>query len=110
MQVGVLEGKSVERCPQCMGIWFNGMDHQLLKKANGSELIDTGPVELGQQFNVAFYVPCPVCELPMEKVNEKSQSHITYEACREGHGAFFDAGEYRDYKNKTVSDLFKRIF
>lgn len=110
MEFGALNEIRVERCPQCMGIWFNENDHKLLKKVKGSELIDVGPVDLGKEFNGAFYVPCPVCGEAMTKVSEKVQSHITYETCPTGHGVFFDAGEYKDYKEKTVGDFLKRLF
>jgi uncharacterized protein len=110
MEFGILNQIKVERCPQCMGIWFNESDHKLLKKVKGSELIDVGPVELGQEFDGAVYVPCPICGEAMHRVSEKGQSHITYEACADGHGVFFDAGEYKDYKEKSLGDIFKRIF
>jgi uncharacterized protein len=45
----------------------------------------------------------------MDRVSDSSQPHIRYENCTEGHGVFFDAGEYKDYKEKTLGDLFRRI-
>ena len=109
MEYGVLEGMRVDRCPQCMGIWFRGNDHKALRKAKGSELIDTGPASLGKEFDAAEYVPCPECGYVMARVSDASQPHIFYETCAAGHGVFFDAGEYKDYKEKTIGDLFKRI-
>jgi hypothetical protein len=46
----------------------------------------------------------------MDRVADPSQPHIRLEACGAGHGVFFDAGEYKDFKQKTIGDLLKRLF
>ena len=38
-----------------------------------------------------------------------NQPHIKYEACTVCYGVFFDAGEFKDYKEKTILDLFKDL-
>lgn len=105
-----ITGIRVERCPQCLGFWFNETDHQLLRKVKGSEIIDIGPAELGKEFDTAENVPCPICNGIMDRVSDPSQPHIHLESCPSGHGVFFDAGEYKDFKEKTVGDLFKRLY
>ncbi len=110
METGVLQGMRIDRCPQCLGIWFRKDEHQALRKAKGAELIDIGPAELGRDFDAAFLSPCPECRQPMERVAEPSQPHIAIDRCAGGHGVFFDAGEFRDYQEKTVGDLLKRLF
>ena len=100
----------VERCLQCRGFWFNGTEHHLLRKVKGAELIDIGSRELGKEFDMAEFVPCPVCGEAMDRVADASQPHIRLEACAGGHGVFFDAGEFRDFKEKSIGDLFKRLF
>ena len=110
MEFANLNGMRVERCLQCRGIWFNQTDHQLLRKVKGSEAIDIGPVELGKEFDTAENVPCPHCGDIMDRLSDASQPHIHYEACGAGHGVFFDAGEYKDFKEKTLGDLVKRLY
>ncbi len=44
----------------------------------------------------------------MDKVSDPKQRHIKLETCRE-HGVFMDAGEFRDYKNETVMDIFRGV-
>ena len=110
MEFGMLDGMRIERCPQCLGIWFRKDEHKSLRKAKGAELIDIGPAELGRDFDAAHYVPCPECAHPMNRVAEPSQPHIAIESCVQGHGVFFDAGEYRDFQERSVGDLFKRLF
>jgi uncharacterized protein len=109
MEFGTFHEIRVERCLQCLGIWFRETEHRLMKKVKGSETIDIGPVELGREFNTAVNVPCPVCGKAMDRVTDAGQRHIQYEQCPEGHGVFFDAGEYKDYKEKTLGDFFKSI-
>ena len=42
----------------------------------------------------------------MEKVSDPKQEHIRLETCLE-HGVFMDAGEFKDYKNETLMDIFR---
>lgn len=109
MQIGTLDGMRIERCPQCFGIWFREDEHQRLRKVKGAEQIDTGPAELGRDFNGAIHVPCPECGEPMLRMAEPSQPHILIDCCDRGHGVFFDAGEYRDFRDRSVGDLFRRL-
>lgn len=109
MEFGTLEGLRVDRCLQCRGIWFREDHHRKLRKAKDAHLIDIGSPELGRQFDEAAYVPCPDCGQAMDRTSDSSQPHIFYEKCADGHGVFFDAGEYKDYKDKSIGDLFKRI-
>ena len=110
MEFGVLNGIRVDRCLQCLGIWFHETGHKALRNVKGSEQIDIGPVDLGREFDTAQNVPCPVCSESMDRVADSSQTHIYYEQCAAGHGVFFDAGEYKDFKERTVGDIFKRLF
>lgn len=107
MEYGVLSGMRVERCLQCLGIWFREAEHRQLRKVKGSEKIDIGSAEIGRDFNTAENVPCPVCGEIMDRSADPGQPHIHYEICPAGHGVFFDAGEYRDYKETTLGDFFK---
>ncbi len=36
--------------------------------------------------------------------------HIGYEACTVCYGMFFDAGEFKDYKEETVLDFFRDLW
>ena len=41
---------------------------------------------------------------------DRAQPHIWYEACTRCYGVFFDAGEFRDYKETSVLDFFRDLF
>ena len=45
----------------------------------------------------------------MEKHADPQQTHIWFESCSDCEGSFFDAGEFRDLAEHTMSDFFKRI-
>ena len=40
---------------------------------------------------------------------DKNQYHIKYEACPNCFGTFFDAGEFRDLKEFSVAERFRRM-
>ncbi len=99
----------VDRCVNCQGIWFDGLEHRKLKSMPGAEAVDTGAAEVGKAFNTMESVKCPVCGIVMDTVEDTWQRHIQYEVCSKGHGAFFDAGEFRDFKTETLWDFFRNL-
>jgi uncharacterized protein len=102
-------GVTVQRCTKCQGIWFPGIEHKELKAMKGAESIDIGSAELGEEYDTVKDVHCPECDKVMERVADKFQPHIHYETCSRGHGVFFDAGEFRDFKQETLGDFFKSL-
>jgi uncharacterized protein len=109
MEVVTYQNIQVERCTQCRGIWFSEAEHKILKKISGSGDIDTGSADLGKEYDTIEVVACPVCAETMERVADTFQPHIHYEVCQRGHGVFFDAGEYKDFKEETLGDFFKSL-
>jgi Zn-finger nucleic acid-binding protein len=45
----------------------------------------------------------------MTRVVDEQQQHIGYETCSDCNGSYFDAGEFRDLSQLTLSDFFKRF-
>lgn len=45
----------------------------------------------------------------MDKKVDPQQQHIWYEICLDCHGSFFDAGEFRDLAQVTISDFLKKL-
>lgn len=99
---------TVDRCTGCQGIWFDMLEHEHLKEIPGSEVIDIGDPAVGRQHNEQMKVDCPVCHVHMIRMVDAQQPHIWYENCPVCHGVFFDAGEFRDFKEHTLGDLFRR--
>ena len=110
MEVVEYAGISVDRCTGCKGIWFDMLEHEQLKKIEGSESIDIGSAALGETFDTVDHIDCPVCKTQMIRMVDRLQPHIWYEACTTCYGVFFDAGEFRDFKERTVLDFFRDLF
>jgi Zn-finger nucleic acid-binding protein len=98
---------AVDRCTGCMGIWFKPENLTKLRKVWMSEFLDKGDPAVGKKYNQIDDVKCPECSATMEKVTDEKQTHIWYEACPEGHGVYFDAGEFTDWKYETLMDRFR---
>jgi Zn-finger nucleic acid-binding protein len=54
-------------------------------------------------------INCPVCQTQMIRMVDKNQLHIWFESCTKCYGIFFDAGEFKDYKEETLADFFKDL-
>jgi Zn-finger nucleic acid-binding protein len=103
------EGITVDRCTGCSGLWFDMLEHEQLKAIEGSESIDIGSTKVGKRYNEIDRIKCPVCKSQMIRMVDRLQPHIWYEACSICYGVFFDAGEFRDFKERTVLDFFRDL-
>lgn len=97
-----------DQCSSCRGFWFDTGEAEKLKDAWRPDFIDSGDPEKGKELNKVRDVNCPRCGKQMDQVSDPKQRHIQFETCRE-HGVFMDAGEFRDYKNETVMDIFRGV-
>jgi Zn-finger nucleic acid-binding protein len=97
----------VDRCTACRGLWFDLMEHEELK--SDADIIDIGSEELGRRHNAIDRISCPVCPNSMMlRMVDPQQPHIWFESCPVCYGRYFDAGEFRDLSEHSLSDLFKR--
>lgn len=97
----------VFRCSKCFGLWFPTDSYKDLKGEWMAHFMDIGDPKVGRKFNKIKRINSPVTGKPMRSVRDEKQPHIEYEVDTDGHGAFFDAGEYTDYVEDTISDVFK---
>lgn len=104
------ESIEVHRCTSCEGLWFDMLAEEHLKAVADSEEIDIGDRRVGKAFDTVERTACPVCHTRMVKMVDARQRHLHYESCPVCYGVFFDAGEFRDYKNETVLDFFRDLF
>lgn len=110
METVVYAGIEVDRCTRCRGLFFDAMEAERLKELRGSEAIDVGDAELGKQLNGRDRIRCPRDTAPMVRVVDPEQPHIWTETCPVCFGSFFDAGEFRDFKQETLGDVLKSWF
>lgn len=102
-------GTTVDRCVSCKGIWFDAREQERLKDAAGSEAIDVGKAG-APPAAAPGRVQCPVCHTPMIAMTDHRQPHLKFESCTVCYGVFFDAGEFRDYKELTVPETVRGFF
>ena len=100
---------SVNRCGGCSGLFVTPAVLAEMKDEWMSEMLDPGDRDAGRQFDAVQDIDCPACRTRMEHKTDEKQSHIGYEQCPDCHGVFFDAGEFTDWKQETVSDFFKGL-
>lgn len=100
----------VDRCTDCKGIWFDSLEAQKLKEIKGSESLDVGDPKTGKKFNQKRDIKCPKCQTTMTKMVDLHQSHIFYEKCPICYGIWFDAGEFKDYKEENLFEMIKNVF
>jgi Zn-finger nucleic acid-binding protein len=109
MQPIEYQGVEIDRCPGCFGLWFDAFEHEELKELSGSESIDFADAQLGPETPVPR-VACPRCAVAMFPMVVAGQPHIVYEACGVCHGVFFDAGEFRDFRDETFGEKLRAYF
>jgi len=95
-----------DQCSSCKGFWFDTGEAEKLKDQWRPDFIDSGDPKQGKEMNKIRDVNCPRCGKQMDKISDPKQRHIKLETCSE-HGVFMDAGEFRDYKNETLADIFR---
>jgi uncharacterized protein len=109
MESVTYESVEVDRCTGCKGIWFDMLEQQALQAVAGSEAIDVGDPGVGRKFNEVGRINCPVCKGPMIRMVDHDQPHLWFESCPVCYGVFFDAGEFKDYKERTILDRFRDL-
>jgi len=110
LEQAVYASIEVDRCTDCHGIWFDSLEAQKLKEIKGSESLDVGDPKTGKKFNQNRDVKCPKCQTTMTKMVDLNQAHIFYEKCPVCYGIWFDAGEFKDYKEDTLFGMIKNVF
>lgn len=99
---------TIDRCSNCMGLWFDTGEADKLKSKWMGDALDLGNPSEGKRWDNVEDIACPRCGKDMEKTHDKQQKHIWYETCSE-HGMFMDAGEFTDYKHETLADRFRSL-
>lgn len=110
MEHVTFRGVEVDRCTHCGGLWFDAFEKEELRPLKDAERIDTGDPEVGRQYNAMDRIDCPVCHTAMIRMVDLKQPHIWYESCTVCYGAFFDAGEFTDFKEDTLGDTLRSLF
>jgi Zn-finger nucleic acid-binding protein len=108
MEVVRFEDIEVDRCVRCGGLWFDVLEQEELRGRAGSEAIDSGPKWQAAMHDVQLRAFCPIDGALMIRMVDAAQPHIWVESCPVCRGTFFDAGEFTDFKERTIVELFRR--
>ena len=108
MEPVTTEAGTVERCIACQGLWFDRLEAPA--QAAFAAALDVGSEEAGRAFNAVDRISCPVCaNTPLTRMVDNEQPHIWFEACPSCNGRFFDAGEFKDLSERSLSDLVRKL-
>ena len=102
------QGVEIDRCSTCNGLWFDAFEHEELKSLSGSEAIDSVAPSSASPGTVTGN--CPKCSVKMISMVVIGQPHISYESCGVCHGVFFDAGEFRDFREESFGEKLRSYF
>jgi Zn-finger nucleic acid-binding protein len=97
---GVVVGASnLLECPKCEGIWADVASLEKICADREQQAAVLGmavslPNEGGDPDQPVRYIPCPVCNKLMNRVNFANCSHVIVDVCK-GHGTWFDKDELR---------------
>src|SRR6266567_2878532 len=96
----VLIGKTdLRECPRCQGIWADSASLQQICTDQERQSAVLGmatplPTTDPDAPEKVSYVPCPICENLMNRVNFANCSHVVVDVCKQ-HGTWFDRDELR---------------
>jgi Zn-finger nucleic acid-binding protein len=90
----------VERCDQCLGIFFDPGELEALLDATVTNVYTINRTQLNslnelraEGYSIS-YVKCPVCSQLMNRANYGTRSGVIVDRCKE-HGVWLDGGELR---------------
>lgn len=102
-------GISISRCEECYGLFLHRLIKDDLDGIDDAEEFDIGDDLVGARFNEILDATCPQCSVRMDHVLQQDPFQIKFESCPRCRGAYFDAGEFRDYLKDDIFDEFKDI-
>jgi Zn-finger nucleic acid-binding protein len=100
MNAVVIGNTNLRECPRCEGIWADAAsleqicqdrEKQAAVLGMAAPLPEAADGEIEQKIQ---YVPCPVCNKLMNRVNFAHCSHVVVDVCNP-HGTWFDKDELR---------------
>ena len=100
MTAAVLGGTNLRECPRCEGVWADAASFQQIcadREKQAAVLGMANPIPDAADGDVEKnirYLPCPLCNKLMNRVNFARCSHVIVDVCTP-HGTWFDKDELR---------------
>jgi Zn-finger nucleic acid-binding protein len=86
----------LDHCPNCLGVWFDAGELELMLERMG---LDSGDLALAQILDLPDAETkekkrrCPNCGKKMKKVHIGQEPEVLIDICPRGDGLWFDGGE-----------------
>jgi Zn-finger nucleic acid-binding protein len=96
----------VDRCTSCRGLWFDALEQEHLAALKGSDKIDLGVSTHPKQIAPSPKLDCPICHTAMFEMVDHRHPNLKFESCGVCYGVFFNAGEFKEYKEHSVLQQF----
>ena len=97
MLVVEYDGIELDYCVECAGTWFDRGELALLfegVEADSADHLQADHIaSLPEASTAEARRPCPICRRKMRKANIGPQARVMIDACRSGHGLWFDGNE-----------------
>jgi uncharacterized protein len=109
VNIGTLQ---VERCTNCHGLWFDVLEWDDARGREETARLDRSDVEVIQSNDAnRIVIHCPKCETtPLTRLEIPTHPGLQIDKCSRCYGAFFDAGEFLEYRELTFSERVKKFF
>jgi Zn-finger nucleic acid-binding protein len=102
LNIGTTEVLHVDRCPDCLGIFFDRGELETVLDSNVQRVFEVdlqrmqelteNERQVAAQTEVVRYIKCPVCRQMMNRRAYGTRSGVIVDRCRQ-HGIWLDAGE-----------------
>lgn len=108
VRVGSLE---IERCTACHGIWFDVLEWEDARRLEGAKRLDDGDSRIGAAHNGDAGLLCPKCQTTLlTRLEVPHHAGLHIDKCPSCYGAFFDAGEFLEYRELTLAERLKKFW
>ena len=98
MEKAALGATTVRECPKCEGLWVDSTSLARICSEREQQAAAIGLVQPHQPAGAielqVHYLPCPVCQKLMNRVNFAGYSNVIVDVCK-SHGTWFDCDELR---------------
>jgi Zn-finger nucleic acid-binding protein len=99
MESVLIGNTHLHECPKCEGIWADteSLQHICADREQQAAVLGVAqslPTDIGNNLENIRYLPCPICNTLMNRVNFAHCSHVIVDVCK-AHGTWFDKDELR---------------
>lgn len=104
-------GITLDRCPNCRGIWLDSLELELLLKGKPEALLKSDEMFLAVGRSATATLHCPVCRgAQLIKLNSRLRPGTVIDSCQVCFGTWLDAGELTRLASPELANAIAAIF